>query len=342
MPAIKTVFVLGAGTGQDIDMPLGPGLMEQIIKRVSNQSNGMSEQAADEWIPRVWDYEATSRQMDRNLYWVACRTLAKGLRLSESIDEFLFAHAENEALQVVGKIAIARCILSAERQCRLFNARSPGINMGGAAKSWLLPFLHILKRRIQRGSEADVFDDLAVVNFNYDRCLEHFLYHGLQDYFDVKPDKAARAMLNLRMLHPYGSVGLLPWQDQFGIEFGREGDINVLPVATKDLRTFNEATDDQTANVVRSLVSSAETLIFLGFHFHEQNIDLLKPSKKARRIYATVFGRSADAQRIIFKNLLQFLRTNMGDPQSAITLIPDDCLTAFKHYDMSWASQLRV
>lgn len=70
------------------------------------------------------------------------------------------------------------------------------------------------------------------------------------------------------------------------------------------IRTYSERIEDQAAlKEWDEMVSSAECIIFLGFHFHQQNVDLLKSSgpkiETHIRVFATTVGRSAaDLRRI--------------------------------------------
>ena len=74
----------------------------------------------------------------------------------------------------------------------------------------------------------DIFKHLTIVNFNYDRCVEHFLFHAMQAWSLKDEREIAELMKGLNIYHPYGSVGDLPWQSGDGIEFGGEVDVSGL------------------------------------------------------------------------------------------------------------------
>jgi hypothetical protein len=72
----------------------------------------------------------------------------------------------------------------------------------------------MLTRGISHKKIDDVFHGLTLISFNYDRCLEHFLFNALQRLYDVDAKKAADICNNAQIFHPYGAVGALPYQNK--------------------------------------------------------------------------------------------------------------------------------
>jgi hypothetical protein len=61
------------------------------------------------------------------------------------------------------------------------------------------------------------------------------------------------------------------------------------------IRTFTEQiADDSLQTTIHDRISNAETLLFLGFSFHEQNMQLIRPSSEcqAKQVLGTAFGIS--------------------------------------------------
>jgi hypothetical protein len=53
--------------------------------------------------------------------------------------------------------------------------------------------LFLLTEGIRNNDDLDrIFDSVAFVNFNYDRCLEQFLWMALQQFYLITEDKAGR------------------------------------------------------------------------------------------------------------------------------------------------------
>jgi hypothetical protein len=163
---------------------------------------------------------------------------------------------------------------------------------------------------------ASAFDGLSIINFNYDRCLEHYLYSALQPAFAIEPNRAASIVNGLTILHPYGTVGPLSWQESdkaavpFGIAAGR---VQLLEIA-RYIRTFTEQqTDSEDERTARGLIAEAEQIVFLGFGFHGQNMALIGPRNRAftHQIFGTVMGTSHADQEVFTQRIVD---TFFGGP----------------------------
>ncbi|MEZ5647971.1 MAG: hypothetical protein R3E60_03305 [Alphaproteobacteria bacterium] len=137
---------------------------------------------------------------------------------------------------------------------------------------------------------------MTIVNFNYDRCITHYLHEAIKDYYHIKEDVVTNLMKKLKIIHPYGCVGDLPWQQpgKGSIPFGGSQYSKLLDIIPK-IKTFSESTkDEEELTELRNCLIEAEIIVFLGFAFHRQNLELLNPDKKcrARKVYATALGMS--------------------------------------------------
>src|SRR5262249_41066913 len=132
------------------------------------------------------------------------------------------------------------------------------------------------------------FTNLSLINFNYDRTVEHYLYFALQRYGRVSAEVAANAVASLKQVRPYGSIGNLPWQHNPGPPFGGSptGD-NLFSIAQKNIRTYTEQQHEGTDQKINEVLETARLVVFLGFGFHTQNMDVLKP-KFGTNIYGQV------------------------------------------------------
>jgi len=128
----------------------------------------------------------------------------------------------------------------------------------------------------------DLFDGISVVCFNYDRCIQHFLIHALVPLYSIKKEEAEDVVSSLEIYHPYGTVGELQTiLKPQGTPFGDRVDGETLLRLSNGIRTFNEQVDDaESLNALKAKIADAETLVFLGFGYHEQNMDLLQPVEK--------------------------------------------------------------
>jgi hypothetical protein len=246
-----------------------------------------------------------------------------GMPLALSIDNYLDAHRGDSDLELVGKMAIARAILTAESASKL--APPPTgqelYDVKNIAGTWYVRFVQLLTENVSRDEIPEALSRIAVITFNYDRTLEHFLRQALMVYYQISSAEAEGLVASLTIIHPYGVVGGLPWQDRIhGVRFGRPDSVDLRLVAGQ-IRTFGERIEEGEAlRSIKALVEKAQTVVFLGFGFHRQNLALLTPADGAQgpRTYASTLGISPSDQAVITNELKRALRTGPNPNRSPI------------------------
>lgn len=179
-----------------------------------------------------------------------------------------------------------------------------------------------------------------MIIFNYDRCVEHFLIHVLQNYYRISEVEAAELIEHLSIYHPYGSVGLLPWQKgDLQIGFGNSLNAIQLNELAKKIKTFTEGTDPSSSEIIdiRDHMAKAKKLVFLGFAFHKLNMELISPdldtSLSYPSVYATAYGVSDSDQNVINHQIKTMYRKKMMTlPELNIEMINADCSSFFSSY----------
>lgn len=309
------VLVVGAGASKEVNLPVGAELRMKIAKVLDiKYPDGYQRSSGDRIIDEAFRQlvkEANSLNLDINPYLKTSWRIRDAMPQSISIDNFIDSHRNESQIAVCGKLAIARCILEAEANSALFvNYRESirKINFAGVQETWYNAFFQLLTENCQESDIDERLSKVAIVSFNYDRCIAHYLHGALQNYYGITTERATKAMKNLQIFHPYGSVGQLPWQSQQdGVEYGSEPSCNTLIKISNGLRTFTEGVDPKHSDVVeiREALKSAQRIAFLGFAFHRLNLELLFPGLedgqqiKNRPTYATGLGISnADCQEI--------------------------------------------
>jgi hypothetical protein len=289
----KTVFVVGAGASKDIGFPLGVDLKDKIKSLIDIRFKfGQYESGSQSII-----YALTSIQRDINPYTRAGRALAEALRAStvKSIDAYLDTHKDNADIVLMGKLGIADAILSAEAISELkFNLsdghRNPAI---AVALRWYADFAELLLAGAQPQDLNTIFQNLSIINFNYDRCIEHYLSYALPLHFVMQREEVLPALANLNIIHPYGRVGALDWEqanDSVVNAFGETPIGDKLIKTANEIQTFTEQMKDKELIAkIRKTMSEAHTIVFLGFGFLEQNMRLLTVDSvsNAQRVFAT-------------------------------------------------------
>lgn len=337
----STVIVVGAGASKEANLPTGAELALTIAQMLDFKFERHSVERGDNLIASTLIGEAHRQKADPNDYIRAARHISQAMPQSFSIDNFIDSHAANKLIALVGKIAIVRSILEAEQRSALFIDQRNSYNrldFRGLSKTWFNKFVQLLSEHCQVEQLPERLSRIAFVIFNYDRCVEHFLFHSLQNVYNVKPEDAARLVNSMTIFHPYGTVGSLPWQDKGGdtIPFGN-ADLNesMLKSLAGSIKTFTEGTDPTSSHIdaIRSLTKVSSMLIFLGFSFHHRNVELLMPVEDAPNLtptslYATAKGMSQSDVAALLDEL-KHLRRKLN----AIEVRPDlTCSELFMEY----------
>jgi hypothetical protein len=302
-----TTLILGAGSSQHYGFPSARDLKADICEQFSNENSPAVKLLCETPGSDFDHYDFVS--------------FAKALRLSgqPSADAFL---ERNAPFIDIGKTAIAYCLIAYENEEKLFPARSA----------------HHLYEYIFSKLESDIRDfganKLSIITFNYDRSLEHFLETALcnSNQTTASTEQVKEAMSSLPILHVYGQLAILPWQIQNpSCDLVRAyRPTQSYPDVLRAARTIKIVSEKKEDNLDKDpdflrawqLIDNAERLCFLGFGYHETNLDRLKIDNARDRwkIYGTAMGLPrSDCQRV--KNKLR-----------SIELTDFDCLQMLQHF----------
>jgi hypothetical protein len=205
------VLILGAGANKEFGMPLGLELMASITKAINPK---------DEPDYHLREYVRRRAKNDNQEYINAGIALTKVMPLFVSIDEALHYYSEQEHVVTLGKIAIAHQILRAERNCKLFRKTDPHrANLSGVDDTWIAHFLSMAAGAQTMAQMDRVFSPVTIIDFNYDRCMEFYLYWALQERLNLPPEHAREIVNKLAIFRPHGSIGSLAG-DGDGVLFG--------------------------------------------------------------------------------------------------------------------------
>jgi hypothetical protein len=293
---MQVAYIIGAGASAEIGMPIGKDLKKQISALLSNKKDELQrfdlEQAAKFGIEAIEiNYEEIrNREMNKYQLYDLMRKMVYALEYDNSIDNFLYNHQNNMAYQIFGKTAIFSTILNAEKKSILYTDINNRDYTPILENTWYLSLFQQLIRQATLSNFIRRLNDIQFITFNYDRSLEFYLYQSIQRSYEVAPEKAAEIVNGANIYHPYGQVGFLPFQkDTLSFDYGTfqkytENDLS------KYIRTYTEDTDTKSEDYKKAMHNfyEAEKVVFLGFAFHQQNINLLYkliPFWKAQRKY---------------------------------------------------------
>ncbi len=296
----KTLFVLGAGSSYEVKLPVGLELAKTIATKLDVRLGDYNKNVGEGDAHLLGQLQNRLPQQF-NDYLGAGWRIRDGLPTAASIDDFLDMHSHDELMQTIGKAAIVKSILEAERDSHLYfdpnNSRNKLV-LETLEGSWFMKFIRVLGRGIPKSNAGQIFDNVSFVVFNYDRCVEFFLLQALQAMYSIPVNDAASIVQDLSIVHPYGTIGELPHLgngDQIPFGGVKNYDFDYIKLA-KRIKTYTEQiAGSEITNRIRGEVERAEQVVFLGFAYHAQNMLLLRPVEELVSvvpIYGTALGMS--------------------------------------------------
>jgi hypothetical protein len=301
----KTLFIVGAGASFEVGLPIGSELLTSIVELVDIR---LEQREQTRGSPAVLEalkarfFPAVHETVDEHIR--AGWQLAASAQQAISIDNLIDA-LEDPKIEVMGKLGIAQAILQAEGKSAAFRptaSRSNELDISTFSGTWYATLTKLLTEGVRRSEVDGIFSNLEIINFNYDRCLEQYLPYSLAQYYGLDVTRFRAILATLPIHRPYGSVGRLPWQAGVGpaVEFGCPEPQSVADVS-RSLRTFTEQVSDEDAlQAMRAAVSGADRIVFLGFGFHRQNLELISSSIRSHsEILGTAMGVSRSDLSVI-------------------------------------------
>lgn len=341
MARTKTVFVIGAGAGDGCGLPLGSVLMDDVAKRTDLKWEGGNLVAGDGRLSSAIELahevaKRTSSENEQKLYRDATRSISDGLVMGTyaSIDDYIGVQGDRRITEVA-KIAVTRSILECERNSQLVLEKKPDTLVRTNVRTTWLPLLCRLLFTCPLEEVEKRLSTFTLINFNYDRVIKHVLHNALQvHYRGVSAADATRILKSLKIIHPYGHVGRLLWEQEPGpkVPFGADADTETLLTVARGLRTMSEGSESSDMTDAHERLRECERLVFLGFGFLESNMQLLsypeRLGKRTRACFGTSFGVS-DHNRGVYKDDIKRLLPAYSQEPELRRLKCDKLLAAY-------------
>ncbi len=330
----NTVYIVGAGASKEVNLPTGYELKSVIADLLDMRWDISRQKHGDYLIANALQENVKlpdGRNGDINPFVHEAWHIRDALPQAISIDNFIDAQKGNEKLALCGKLAIVRSILTSEKHSDLSfkNDRANStINFKNLEYSWYLPFFQIITENCTKDDLENRLKAISIICFNYDRCIEHFLFHAFINYYRISEQESSEIVSFLNIYHPYGKVGHLPWQDRKdATDFGQDVSAQKLLELAKNIKTFTEGTDPESSDIVeiRNKIENTNRLIFLGFAFHKLNMGLLKPDSISRtdfseiNSFATTLDISDSDKRVIQEQISELYGTNIEANMANVT-----------------------
>lgn len=314
----KTLVVIGAGASHEYGLPTGEMLKNRIASLLNIRFENGTRLASGDGIICDALSEAIRRRdqkaRDINLYLHAGWRIREAMPLAISIDNFLDAHRGDKELELCGKLAITRAILEAERSSTLYfdQHNQSSIDFNASKEYWLNSFFQLLTENCRADDLPYRLEKIVLIIFNYDRCVEHFLFFALQTHYGINSAAAADLVRSIKIFHPYGQVGELSClSGEHAVEFGAEPNAKELVDLSGEIRTFTEGNDPKLSDIeeIRDQLAKSNIVMFLGFAYHRLNLELIRSEDlrhsdpEATRYFGTALGISNSDCGVIMRDL---------------------------------------
>lgn len=248
----KTVFILGAGASSPYRYPTGIELKWTICHNFNCLA--IAECLFQEQDERI-DCEKRAEEFKKFF-----------LRSSQnSIDRFL---KDNNEYADIGKQIIAFILYPLEAEAHLTDTK--GI------KNWYNFFWNMVDNKFENINKHNVH----FITFNYDRSFEQFLFQSLYNSYSGKKtqEECAQIINKMDVIHVYGSLAPLPWQDKTkGRPYskGKASKTDLLEAMKSIFLLGEERVFTEQQQRIQKIMSEAKYIYFLGFGYDEENVKIL-------------------------------------------------------------------
>ncbi|MDA0835366.1 MAG: hypothetical protein O2955_11755 [Planctomycetota bacterium] len=253
-----TTLILGAGASHPYGFPTGRDLYTRVCQS------------------RL--FPSPQQKIHEQIIEGKFRNFREQLAMSgqQSVDSFLEHRKE---LLETGKQAIACELIKLEDENRLFSADS---NV-----DWYRHLFSAMNAPLKQIVE----NKLAIVTFNYDRSLEHFLVVSIENTHRIARNEAWEIVKKIPIIHVYGSLGRYSPDGKEGRPYDISQSLTAINQCVEELKIVHEQYEQEFIKAHEQL-SRTEQVVILGFAFHELNVLRLgfDRIKEGTTIYATAFG----------------------------------------------------
>ncbi|MBP9855476.1 MAG: hypothetical protein KBD53_11470 [Candidatus Omnitrophica bacterium] len=306
----KRVFIIGAGASVGFNFPPGIDLLEKIYKKWENPNKELID-----LFTHIWSYLGVEHEgptPEKSIQRYAQKLYFSG---AISIDDFL-SKSKEQLLREFGRATILTEILDNENKTLVKNENE----LFKFKDNWLrelfgrffrFPELDDLKRFLKHNT-------FEFIIFNYDRCIEFFLFAAIQNYYSITKEDAHKIINEIKFEHVYGKPGKMSWEEGYDVKndvaFGQELRTDEKLKYYKKLQTITPNIkvigEDNIPRSYIEIINSADIVYILGYGFHSENNRLLQfthlnhliNQNSRTRFFITSFGLSQHVKNYIQTN----------------------------------------
>lgn len=285
----KTVFILGAGASKPYGFPTAIELRGDIINKFIKS-----------YIKADANYKGIS-ESDVSVDPLANKIIEDfKLSSTKSFDLFL---SRNKRYLDFGKLLLTLLIAEYEVNSKF---REESII---PQYDWYFEIYDILTREISNHNNLIsqfTQNKVSFITFNYDRSLEHFLYTSLLSSFTTERAKINELMSAIKIIHLYGKIAPLPWENSdYNWPYGKTDIYSQISDFYQNIHIIFEAQTEGREEAKDEIIA-AKNIFFLGFGYADENLKALEFNsllKREHRIYGTGMGLTDNEKDSIVSKL---------------------------------------
>lgn len=249
MIGTPTVLVLGAGASIEYGFPSGPALRREIVAALKTPTDDPDS---------LFGLLCQLRFRPDELREFAEKLEDSGL---PSADIFLERRPEWAQL---GKAAIGATLVRYEDEDKLRD------------RSGETRWYEHLWDRLVADADGRVFaqNELSIVTFNYDRSLEAFLHRAMTTTYGMQ-GADLWAKRTVPIVHVHGSLGVYDPGTREHRDYRMSTDPQTIRAVADSINLVSDPNAADVLEQANELVRSAGRVCFLGFGYHEANLDKL-------------------------------------------------------------------
>jgi hypothetical protein len=223
----KTTFVLGPGAAAELHFPGPAETLERVAAALDFSRAGANQLTRDTAaiLRHVGKLAERTGRTEEQLYRAAQR-IHQAAKVGRTIEGLIDQNDDDPLVEAFGKLALAVFTLQSETRSSVRAApQSHGALPLQTGDYWLLELGRLITAGLPRSQLEQGLSDIAIVSFTYDRSTEHVLPYVLATAYGMTLQEAQRLIASkLKVFHPLGSVGRLPWQlgDGPDVDWGNE------------------------------------------------------------------------------------------------------------------------
>jgi hypothetical protein len=242
---IHTVFIIGAGLSAEYGFPLGTDLFAELRRLCGSPS-------ADPFHRRIQEAcgGIALKGMQRALEWTE----------ADTVDEFLVENAPD--MRKLVKTAMADILLERER---LFSM--------SAVRDHKQTSYHILWNKFIREPRSAA--RARIITFNYDRSLEFYFYRKAADATVRLGAAPSLDRSPVQVLHVHGALGDCRPEGDWWHDLLPFYSAPITAAAARNVCVYSEPEAAARFGAAREWIERAKRVVFLGFGFHESNLQNL-------------------------------------------------------------------